>query len=275
MKRENGLRKRLHSLEMLTEAVGAMKSLSAHHLRSARAALDAARTYRAAAEQALACIGLPKPSDRQSQTALLVFASDLGLCGSYNSQLTATAIDRLHHEDVVKVYGVGSRATSAFQRAAVKVENRYEAPSSVDGINTLLLRLAEDLMSGYLTQEFQNLDVVSARFEGVGKFTPVVTRLLPIEPGRGNCTTPPSLYVSLNHLRAVAIREYLFIRLYETLLDALASEHGARLVATESANEWLNEKRGITTRQLTATRREAATQEVLEIATMARRRNEH
>ena len=42
--------------------------------------------------------------------------------------------------------------------------------------------------------------------------------------------------------------------LYETLLDALAAEHGARLVSTESAGEWLETKIGETNRALAAVR---------------------
>jgi F0F1-type ATP synthase gamma subunit len=82
----------------------------------------------------------------------------------------------------------------------------------------------------------------------------------------------PSTYVSSDHLAAVAVREYLYIRLFQTSLESLASEHGARLVATESAGEWLSEKAAVARRQLASIRREAATQEVLDIAATAKRR---
>lgn len=272
MKREHSLRDRLHSLRMLGEAIGAMKSLSAHHLRNARSALQAARDYRNAAETALASVAIPPPTPRQQERgAMLVLASDLGLCGAYNSQLANKAIERVERGGIKKVFCVGGRVTAAFRRCKIEIDVQYDAPSSVAGIDSVLIQLAEDLLQGFLNHSYHRLEVVAAQFEGVGQFTPRITRLLPVQSRPVPTMLPPSPYVSLQHLQSVAVREYLFIRLYETVLDALASEHGARLVATESANEWLNEKTAATARQLTAVRREAATQEVLEIAAMCRR----
>jgi F0F1-type ATP synthase gamma subunit len=73
-------------------------------------------------------------------------------------------------------------------------------------------------------------------------------------------------------MTAAVVREYLYITLYDLLIDALAAEHSARLVATEAAEQWLTERSHRVRRQLVATRREATTQEVLEIATGARAR---
>ena len=68
----------------------------------------------------------------------------------------------------------------------------------------------------------------------------------------------------------MVVREYLYISLYETLLGALASEHGKRLVMAESARSWLEERMDATRRRLAAIRRETTTQELLEIAVAAR-----
>ena len=272
MKREHSLRRQLKSLETLSEAVAAMKSLSAHHFRLARAALPAARAYRQGIDDALGAIGLrqhPSPGDVR---AILLIAADLGLCGAYNSRLAAAALD--HHERLHarRVYCVGHRPLSLLKRATVKVDRNYSAPTSVSGLSELLLRLAEDLLADYLNRAFGTLNVISAQFEGVGEFTPICTRLLPIDPPTFVSSMKPSAYVSSDRLTAVAVREYLYIRLFQTSLDSLASEHGTRLVATESAGQWLVEKTTVAQRQLASIRREAATQEVLDIAATARRR---
>lgn len=47
--------------------------------------------------------------------------------------------------------------------------------------------------------------------------------------------------MSTARLASAAIREYLYIVLYDLLLDALASEHGARFVAMQAAERWLDE----------------------------------
>ena len=273
MKRENALRRRLRSLETLTEAVGAMKSLAAHHFRSARAALPSARAYRQDIDEAIAALGLHQANTTAREASgLLLVAADLGLCGGYNSQLTGATVERHRKSPAQRVYCVGHRPISALKRAGLNVDRAYNAPTSVAGLTDLLLRLGEDLLVDYLDGMFSTLDVISAQFQGVGEFAPVSTRLLPIDPHQSSFAIPQSNYVSSDHLAAVAIREYLYIRLFQTSLDSLAAEHGARLVATESAGEWLSEKTDVARRQLASFRREAATQEVLDIAASARRR---
>jgi F0F1-type ATP synthase gamma subunit len=73
-------------------------------------------------------------------------------------------------------------------------------------------------------------------------------------------------------LARVGIREHLYITLCDLLIDALASEHGARLMATQSAEQWLGERTDRLRRRLAAARREASTQETIEIAAGARAR---
>lgn len=272
MKREHSLRRRLRSLETLSEAIGAMRSLAAHHFRSARSALPAAHAYRQGIDDALSVLGLHQQPSPGDTPAILLIAADLGLCGGYNSQLATAAIEHHGRLDARRVYCVGRRPLSLFRRANVNVDREYSAPTSVAGLTELLLRLGEDLLVDYLDGKFGTLNVISAQFDGVGEFTPICARLLPIERQERVSLMKPSTYVSTDHLAAVAIREYLYIRLFQTALDSLASEHGARLFATESAGQWLSEKTSTARRQLASIRREAATQEVLEIAATARRR---
>jgi F0F1-type ATP synthase gamma subunit len=58
----------------------------------------------------------------------------------------------------------------------------------------------------------------------------------------------------------------------EVLLDALAAEHGMRLMAAESALEWLDNTATVTSRRLASTRSEVATQELLDIVAGGRNR---
>jgi len=79
------------------------------------------------------------------------------------------------------------------------------------------------------------------------------------------------MYVSRARLLTVALREFLYIVLFQILLDALAAEHSTRLVATGSAAEWLQTRIAETRRQLATSRRETSTQELLDIVSGSRR----
>ena len=58
------------------------------------------------------------------------------------------------------------------------------------------------------------------------------------------------------------------------LLDALAAEHGMRLMAAESALEWLDSTAITASRRLSTAKSEAATQELLDIVAGGRKRFE-
>ena len=270
MKREHDLRQRLRSLEALGAAVTAMKSLSAHHFREARAGLQAMRGYRDGVGRVVVEIGASLPAG-DGPSGLLVIGSELGLCGGYNAHLVAAAAERRAQLGAGPTLCVGRRAAAYLGRRDIHVERAYPAPASVQGITDLLLRLAQDMLADYVARRMACFEVVSSRFEGVGADRPTTTRLLPIAADRSKAPVP-TRYASRDRLVGVAVREILFVTMYSLLLEALASEHGVRLAATESAEQWLDGRTEHIRRHLAAWRREASTQETIEIATGARAR---
>jgi F-type H+-transporting ATPase subunit gamma len=270
MKRAQYLRHRLHTLRTLSDAVSVMKSLAAHHFLVCRQALPAARAFRDEIETALAEVGVYQHRDVGAPTGLLLIVSDLGLCGDYHTRLVQVAVDTRAKEGEGPLYCVGRHPRAMLTRAAIAPHRLYHAPASVEGLPGLLLHMAQDLLDDYTKRTIGSLSVVSARFEGAGRFSPVVTRVLPLEPTRPAEPLRPTKYQRAARLAAVAVREYLYTTLYEILLDALASEHGMRLLAAETARQWLDDTTEATRRQLTASRREATTQEVLDIVAGAK-----
>ncbi len=265
MRHEVYLRRRLHTLHTLHDAVSAMRSLSAHHFRIVRKALLPAREYRAEIEQVVGEIGIHQPISAIAPSGLLVVASDLGLCGDYNSQLARQTLEEYQQRQLGPVYSVGRRLRPALARAGITSQRDYDAPASLDGLSQLLLQLAQDLLEDYTAERIGGLYVASARFDGIGHFTPVCTRLLPIAPIQASTPLRRSPYVASDHLRAVAVREFIYISLHEVLLDALAAEHGMRLTAAEAALQWIEGASTQTSRKLSASRSESATQELLDI----------
>ncbi len=270
MRREAGLKHRLRSLQTLRSAVSAMKSLSAHHFRETRRAVEPAHLYRDGVDRVVARTGASIGAG-VGPPGLLVVGGELGLCGAYNARIVAAALARRTELGPGPTLCVGHRAAAMLARRGVRADIVYAAPMSLNGITEMMLRLAEDLLGEYVRGRLSSFDIVSSTFNGVGDDPPTVRRLLPLDaaPSAGD---PPSRYVSPGDLQAAAVRELLYITLYDMLIDALACEHSARLVATQGAEQWLDERSTQVGRQLAATRRESRTQEVLEIAAGARAR---
>jgi F-type H+-transporting ATPase subunit gamma len=270
--RERVLRQRLHVLGTLHEAVSALRSLSAHHFRAARAALPAARAYRAEVETTLAV--LPRvwsPETRaEGPPAVVLVAADLGLCGDYSARLASEAAAARAALGPGPLWCLGRRAVRPLARAGLTPDRVWDGATGTSALPRLLVPLVNEIVAALRAGRIGPLVLVAARFEGAGRFQPVRVSLLPVRPSADAPSLRPSPYVRPAHLAAVIVREFLYVALHETLLDALAAEHGKRLVVAESARAWLEERMHATTRQLRGVRREMATQEVLEVAAGAR-----
>jgi F-type H+-transporting ATPase subunit gamma len=264
VRREHELERRVRSLQALGEAIGAMKNLSARHYREIRGAVGPAREYRNGIERILAWTGAELPSGGGA-AGLLVIGAELGLCGGYNVQVVSAGAQRRAALGDGPTVCAGTRAAALMRRRGIALARTYNAPTSAKGITEFLLRLAEDLLTTYVAEDLSSLDIVSTQFLGVGNHPPVGMRLLPLNRERSD-HRPTIRYVSETSLTFAVIREYLYILLYDLLIDALAAEYSARLVATGAAGEWLDEREERVRKQLAATRREASTQEVIEIA---------
>lgn len=252
MKREYDLKRRLRSLQTLGEAVSAMKSLSAHHLRETRKSVEPARAYRAGVERILAWTG-GSLAGGNGPAGLLVIGGELGLCGGYNSRLVDVAAKRRSELGHGPTMCIGRRAGALLARRKVELNQIYSAPTSVRGITDSLLVLAEDILTTYMAERLSTFEIVSSRFGGVGVDVPTCSRLLPLESKRSE-QAPAIRYVTAEALASAAIREFLYITLYDLLLDALASEHSARLIATQAAEKWLDERTERLRHHLAATR---------------------
>jgi len=269
--RERVLQRRLRALGTLEEAVGALRSLSAQHFRAARAPLASVRAYREEVARFLAVLGAPEAASASPGPAgIVVVAADLGLVGDYTSRLVREALALRDEIGPGPLVCLGRRAVALLARAGVKSDAVQPAPTSVAGLPGLLLPLVDTLLGLRREESLGALWLVAARFEGAGAYTPVRVPVLPVAPPAGLPALTPSPYCGREPLQAVVVREYLYASLYETLLGALASEHGKRLVTAESACSWLEERVGATRRLAAAVRRETSTQEVLEVVVAAR-----
>jgi len=269
--RERVLQQRLRTLGTLEEAVTALRSLSAQHFRAARAPLTAVRAYRDEVQQFLGVLG---PSGDSSvgdrPTGIVLVAADLGLVGDYTARLVREALALRTESGPGPLVCLGHRALSPLAKAGVHPVSVQPAPTSVAGLTGLLLPLVDTLLSLRNAGEFGSLWLVAARFEGAGAYSPVRVPILPVVAPAGLPRLATTPYCDDEHVRAVVVREYLYVSLYETFLEALASEHGKRLVTAESARSWLEERVAAMRRLTAAIRRETSTQELLEVVVASR-----
>jgi len=281
MSRWRAIEHRLQTLATLNEAISALRALAASSFREARAELPAARAYAREVRGFLGVLEAPAAPGEGSGSAttqrgpagLLLLTSDLGLVGDYASRVAAEAIALTREIGPGPIVCVGRRSLGALARAGLSADAVHPAPTTGRAMAHQLLDLADSLASMHTTRGIGSLWIVSARFQGAGHFEAAREQILPPAPEPGAQRVPVSRYSSPSHLRAVVLREYVAAMLYRSWLEALASEHGKRLVVAEGAHHWLSERIEQSRRQASSLRREASTQEVFEIVSASRARS--
>ncbi|MCA9571440.1 MAG: F0F1 ATP synthase subunit gamma [Myxococcales bacterium] len=262
------LQRRLASLGTLSEAVGAMSSLSAHHLRGAREALPAARDYVAGLEDALARAGVVPPVSTGAGTLLLVVGSQLGLCGGYNGRVAEAAVAR-RSGTPGRTVAVGRRVRGGLLRRGLVPDVFVDGVTSLEGVPGLALELATLALEAWGRGEVATVELVGARFHGIGADVAEARAVLPLVlPGHLPARTVR--YTALDALAADGARELLYVGLVEALTEALVCEHAARLLATRSAGDWLDDRVRSLRRRLARARQEQSTQETLEVVAASR-----
>ena len=257
-----------------------MKLISAARLRRAQEALISARPYHEALVRIADSLftSMPEalaPAEGAKRVALiLVIASDRGLCGGYNINLVRRgeeeAARALSEGLGVRLYVVGRRALDHFRRA-----NRAVAYDRINNPRLATFELAQDLAARMLAEyrggEVVEVGVVYSAFHSALSQRPVYERLLPItrpEPAEGQQAAAPADYLiepSPAELLPTVVRAYLEDSIFHGLLEAEASEHGARMTAMDSATGNAAKLIGRLTIEMNRARQATITRELMDI----------
>ncbi len=274
------IRRRIASFKSTQQITRAMKLISAARLRRAQEALISARPYHEALVRIADSLftSMPEalaPAEGAKRVALiLVIASDRGLCGGYNINLVRRGEDeaaRALSEGLdVRLYVVGRRALDHFRRA-----NRAVAYDRINNPRLATFELAQDLAARMLAEyrggEVVEVGVVYSAFHSALSQRPVYERLLPItrpEPAEGQQAAEPTDYLiepSPAELLPTVVRAYLEDSIFHGLLEAEASEHGARMTAMDSATSNAAKLIGRLTIEMNRARQATITRELMDI----------
>ena len=203
------------------------------------------------------------------RAVLLALASNRGLCGGYNSNITrqvaharrALVARGLPFELVV----VGKKLASQLAFQDIPVDERHDEfedrPSfeQVDG-------LASPLLQRYIAGDVDEVHVVYTKFETASRQSAVIERVLPLEtPAAGEASRAyeyhPDAATILSDLLPRSVRLHLF----QAFLDAAVSEQVARMVAMKSATDNASEMIRDLTMRYNRSRQTLITTELSEI----------
>jgi F-type H+-transporting ATPase subunit gamma len=241
------IRRRIRSAKNIQQITRAMKFVSAARLRKAQDRVIAARPY---ARQMLAVLNslatrVPAQSHPllavrgDDKIELVVITADRGLCGAYNTNIIRQAVEFLNQrtDRHVELNILGKRARDYFRRRSYAIRheaiNVLQKPSYADAA-----AIARDLIDQFVNGATDQVWLIYNEFKSVVQQRVVVEPLLPIQrldhPDDSSRLdylydeTPATIFANLlpRHVEA---------QVFRALLEASASEHGARMSAMEAA----------------------------------------
>lgn len=298
------IRKRISSVRNTQKITRAMKLVAAAKLRRAQDAIIAARPYGRGLERVVLELSqkagreahplFATPSERDDRKAeILLFTSDRGLAGSFNTQVVRRVETYAEAElsDYTQVFlrVVGRKGNDYFKRRRANVMSHDTAPLSTSAME-LAQSLANRAIDDFLEGRVHRVLLVYNEFKSAISQGVVVKQLLPIEPPASTSTAiesargriEPDANHAADHSAAPAGDDFLYEPsrqellthlvplyiqnvLYNAALESIASEFGARMTAMDNATRNAGEMIGKLTLQYNRARQAAITKELLEI----------
>lgn len=254
------VRNRIKSVQSTQQITKAMKMVSAAKLRRAQDAITQMRPYARKLQEMLSNIvgdatggaGSSLSVERPVEKVLfIVITSDRGLAGAYNSnviKLTRNTIAEKYAAQMAKgnvhVWNIGKKGYEAL------IKGKYNADATY---KDLFLNLtfesvqacAQAAVTAFKSGQFDVVELVYSEFKNAATQRFSVERFLPIPKApeaannkkKNDFIFEPSQEVILDEL----MPKILNTQLFKAVLDANASEHGARMTAMDKASDNANE----------------------------------
>lgn len=264
-----------------------MRSVAASKMRKTQDARDHAKPY---AEQIQALVsrlvkntglkGQPLAETRELTRRLaVIFASDRGLCGAFNSSICRYGDKRLREmADVpTDVFAIGRRSAAYFRKNGFNVvaaETEFRGNVDVPRILEINRRVAEMFTGG----EYDEVVLMHNYPVSAMAYRPQRERLLPLnaddlveEAGDGEDAVQREYIFEPDPqtVLSVLLPKYVETKMLFTFLNSFTAEHQARMMAMSAANDNCEELIGTLTLQMNKARQTQITKEILEIVSGA------
>lgn len=242
------------STQKTAKITKAMQLVAASKLGKAQSAMQRARPYaihsaRVAAHVASSHSEYHHPyleADREVKTiGYLVVGSDRGLCGGLNSNLFRKIAAQLKEDDAAGLQAcfglIGSKATSFFSRHGGEVlattSKIGDTPSLMD-----IIGVVTTMTQAFVDGKIDRLVLASNQFVSTMTQAPVLHQLLPIvaEPPQEDASQSHWDYLyepDAKHVIDLLLKRYIEAGIYRAVLENIASEQAARMIAMQSATD--------------------------------------
>lgn len=287
------IRRRIKSVRNIGQVTRAMQAVAASRMQRAQAQVKATRAYAEKAWEVLTHLAAQRQAGEELHpllqvrplhtVVLVVLTGDRGLCGAFNHNIILRAIDFIKESKKnklsVKLITVGRKGRDYMLRRGEDIVAEFtgipDQPRLVDV--TPIARVAID---GFLEGRFDQVYLAYSDFINVLIQRPTVKRLLPIMPTEietqamaeyveGVRSLPATEYIYEPDPRSIldqVLPRFTELQIYQAVLESIASEHSARMVAMRNASDNASALVDDLTLEFNKARQRAITLEIMDIA---------
>ncbi|PKO20283.1 MAG: ATP synthase F1 subunit gamma [Chloroflexi bacterium HGW-Chloroflexi-1] len=274
------IRRRIRGVRNTAQIAKAMETVAASKMRKAQQQTLASRPY---AEKALVVLRSLARQTRSGSDALhplleqrpiksvglIVYTADRGLCGAFNSNMIRKAVDFVNgQEQPYNLIAVGRKGRDFLMRYGFPVVAEFtgipDRPTVAD-----LSPIARVAIDDFLAGRWDAVYLAYTSFVNTLVQRPTIMRLLPLEPMWENGTPSSVDYIYEPNPQAIlgqVLPRFTELEIYQAMLESIASEQSARMVAMRNARDAATDLIAELTLSYNKARQEAITKELLDIA---------
>lgn len=284
------IRLRIRSIKNIAQVTRALQAVSASRVRKAMESVQRTRPYASKAWQVLTHIAgqpgrgtlHPLLSERKEVKSVIVVmvSGDRGLAGPYNTNILRFTLGHFRNYPVsVRYIPIGRKGSELLYRRGLNVMAQFTdlpAEPQFSDASPIGRILVDDFLAGNADEIY----LVYTDFVNMIRQVPTMKKLLPLEfetheglvEGEFSMPAtkgPAAAYIyepgQMEILDQIVPR-FTALQVYQALLESIASEHAARMVAMKNATDNASELSGALTLEYNKIRQQGITNEMLDIA---------
>ena len=281
------LKKRIGSVKSTQKITKAMKMVAAAKLRRAQESAESSRPYSDTMNEVIGSVSnkvISTSSERNLLTGtgddqvqlLILFTSERGLCGGFNSSITKMMREKIEDlqklNKTVKIICIGKKGYDILKR---KYNDLIIDVFDMKAIKSVSYQDAKDIsqkiIKMYFDNEFDTCSIFYNKFKSVIDQIPTHQKILPIENEKNNDLELNSSTSMLDFEPGESeILEELLplnfaVQIFKALLESAASEQGARMSAMDNASRNASDMIDKLTLFYNRSRQAVITKELIEI----------
>lgn len=253
------VRNRIKSVQSTQQITKAMKMVSAAKLRRAQDAIQQMRPYARKMQDMLSNIvsntnaeagGVLTVERPVEKVLFIVITSDRGLCGGYNANIAKLTVQTIaeqypdqYKKGNVTIWNMGKKGWENLSKQGYKTSDTYRdifLHLNFENVQAC----AQAAVEAFTNKEFDVVELVYSEFKNAGTQRFRLERFLPIpkiEKKTGQANADFIFEPDQDRLLTELMPKILNTQLFKAVLDAHASEHGARMTAMDKATDNANE----------------------------------